>query len=366
MSSDLGKNIRLSVFGQSHGQMIGAVIDGLPCGVEIDTEALQQFVDRRAPGRAAHSTARRESDKINIVSGLYKGKTCGAPLALLIANSDAHSADYEQLKNIPRPGHADHTAALRYGGSNDPRGGGHFSGRLTAPITATGGICLQILAKMGINVGAHIAAIGGVEDMAVDSMKLDEKKLRAVAAKSFPVFDDKAGEAMNSRILAAAEKQDSTGGIIEVFALGVPAGIGSPMFGGVENRLAAAVFGIPGVKGVEFGSGFGAANMCGSSNNDAFCLKENAVVTKSNSHGGILGGITSGMPLVMRVAIKPTPSIGCTQYTLNTETGAMEELNIQGRHDPCIVPRAVPCLEAVTGFVLLDMMLDGEYKTAEK
>lgn len=363
MSSSYGKNLRISIFGQSHGQMIGAVIDGLPVGEEIDLSALQKFVDRRSPGRDEYSTARQERDRVEIVSGLYQGKTCGAPLCLLIANSDTRSHDYEQFRDIPRPGHADYSAKVRYHEYNDPRGGGHFSGRLTAPLTAAGGICLQILARRGITVGAHLWSIGGEKDAPIADNCLNPQLLMDFSVKDFPVFDNAAGERMQQEIRSAKEAGDSVGGVIEVFAIGVPAGLGSPMFDGVENRISAAMFAIPAVKGIEFGSGFAAANMHGSEHNDAFYFVDGRITTMSNHHGGILGGITSGMPLIFRAAIKPTPSISQPQATLNTKTMAQTQLAIKGRHDPCIVQRALPCLEAVTGFVLLDLLLDSEYQS---
>lgn len=362
MSSNYGRNLRLSVFGQSHGAMIGAVIDGLPVGEEINIDELQQFVERRSPGRDEYSTSRKEPDMVEIVSGLHQGKTCGAPLCLIIANSDTRSADYEQLRSIPRPAHADYTAKIRYHGYNDPRGGGHFSGRLTAPLTAAGAICLQILKRRGINVAAHLSSIGNEQDTPIADSSLNLALLSSLTAKTFPTVDDAAGERMQQAIRQAKEAGDSLGGCIEVFALGVPAGLGSPMFDGVENRLAAALFAIPAVKGVEFGSGFGAASMYGSEHNDAFCFDGSHIGTKTNHHGGILGGITSGMPIIVRAAIKPTPSISRPQQTLNMDTMKESQLAIKGRHDPCIAQRAVPCLEAVTGFVLLDLLMDADYQ----
>lgn len=362
MSSNFGKNVHLSIFGQSHGTMIGAVIDGLPVGEEIDLDALQRFMERRAPGRDEYATARREADRIEIVSGLYQGKTCGAPLCLLIANADSRSADYRQLRDIPRPAHADYTAQLRYQHYNDPRGGGHFSGRLTAPLTAAGAICLQLLERREISVGAHLQSIGTEQDAVLADDALTPQLLRSLAGQKFPTWDKEAGERMQRLIRDAAADGDSVGGVIELIALGVPAGLGSPMFDGVENRLAAALFAVPAVKGIEFGSGFAAAAMRGSEHNDPFYLDGAQIATKTNHHGGVLGGITSGMPLIVRAAVKPTPSIGRPQLTLDMESMKPTQLEIKGRHDPCIVQRALPCMEAVTGLVLLDLLLDGEYQ----
>ncbi len=361
MSSEFGKNLRISIFGESHGAAIGAVVDGLPVGEPVDLDALAGFLARRAPGRSAVSTARREADAVRVLSGLYQGRTSGAPLCLVIENGDTRSRDYEKLKNIPRPAHADYSATVRYHGFADPRGGGHFSGRLTAPLCAAGGVCLQILARRGVAIGAHIARCAGISDAPVDSAALTAEQLAAIAAKPFPVFDSAAGARMQEAILAARAEGDSVGGVIEAFALGLPAGLGSPMFGGVENRLAQAIFGIPAVRGVEFGAGFGAAELRGSENNDAFALSGGAVRTETNRHGGVLGGITTGMPLVVRTAIKPTPSIARAQRTLDFASGEQTELVIEGRHDPCIAQRAVPCVEAAAAAVLLDLMLDGEY-----
>lgn len=361
MSSEFGKNLRVSIFGESHGAAIGVVVDGLPVGETVDLDALAAFLARRAPGRNAMSTTRKETDAVRVLSGLYQGKTSGAPLCMIIENKDAHSSDYEKLKHIPRPAHADYSASVRYHGFSDPNGGGHFSGRLTVPLCAAGGICLQILSRKGITIGGHLSRCAGVEDMPVNSLQLTAEQLAAAAKRPIPVFDENVGARMQEAVQAAKKEGDSVGGVIEVFALGLPAGLGSPMFGGVENRLAQAVFGIPAIRGVEFGAGFGAADLRGSQNNDAFVLQGGAVRTKTNRHGGVLGGITTGMPLVMRAAVKPTPSIAQGQETLDHQSGKQTTLIIGGRHDPCIAQRAVPCVEAAVAAVLLDLMLDGEY-----
>ena len=362
MSSEFGHLLKISVFGQSHGKAIGVVVDGLPAGEAIDLDELQAFLDRRKPGKNRLSTARKEADAPTFLSGLENGKTCGAPLCAVIENGDQHSGDYAGLTDTPRPGHADYTAAIKWGGQADMRGGGHFSGRLTAPLCIAGGIAKQILARRGIHVGAHLAEVAGIAD---DPFPLHPtaELFEKLAAKDFPVLDDGAGERMQQAILAAREELDSVGGIVECAAIGLPAGLGDPMFDGVENRLAAALFGIPAVKGVEFGAGFAAARSRGSENNDAFSVADGAVVTDTNHAGGILGGITNGMPILLRTAMKPTPSIARAQKTVRLSQMEEIPLEIRGRHDPCIAHRAVPVVEAVTAAVLLDLLLEGNHGT---
>ncbi|WP_443663914.1 chorismate synthase [Dysosmobacter sp.] len=362
MSSEFGHLLKISVFGQSHGKAIGVVVDGLPAGEAIDLDELQAFLDRRKPGKNRLSTARKESDAPTFLSGLENGKTCGAPLCAVIENGDQHSGDYAGLTDTPRPGHADYTAAVKWGGQADMRGGGHFSGRLTAPLCIAGGIAKQILARRGIHVGAHLSEVAGIAD---DPFPLHPtaELFEKLAAKDFPVLDDGAGERMQQAILAAREELDSVGGIVECAAIGLPAGLGDPMFDGVENRLAAALFGIPAVKGVEFGAGFAAARSRGSENNDAFSVQNGAVVTDTNHAGGILGGITNGMPILLRTAMKPTPSIARAQKTVRLSQMEEIPLEIRGRHDPCIAHRAVPVVEAVTAAVLLDLLLEGNHGT---
>lgn len=357
MSSQFGKKLKITVFGQSHGKGIGVTAEGLPSGEKIDREELMAFMSRRAPGQSNLTTARREKDEPKFLSGLENDTTCGFPLCAVIENTDTRSGDYAGLTKTPRPGHADYTALLRYGDSVDMRGGGHFSGRLTAPLCIVGGIAKQILTRRGIYVGAHIKAIAGVEDK---SFPLNPTKelFEAVANKSLAVIDDKAGEQMGAEIEKASAELDSVGGIVECAVIGMPAGIGSPMFDGIENRIAQAVFGIPAVKGVEFGVGFKAAEMRGSENNDAFAVKDGKIVTETNNSGGILGGISNGMPIVVRAAFKPTPSIAKIQQTVDVNTLETTTLEIKGRHDPCIVVRAVPVLEAVVATVILDMLME--------
>ena len=362
MSSEFGNILRVSVFGQSHGKAVGVVVDGLPAGEAIDLEELQRFLDRRRPGTGPLSTARKETDVPEFLSGLEGGKTCGAPLCAVIKNADQHSKDYGELADKPRPGHADFTAWAKWGGHADMRGGGHFSGRLTAPLCVAGGIAKQILARRGIFVGAHLASVAGICDRPFP-LHPTAALFEEVAAKPFPVLDEAAGERMRAAILEAKNDLDSVGGVIECAAAGLPAGLGDPMFGGVENRLAAALFGIPAVKGVEFGEGFRAAELRGSENNDPFTVEDGEIRAERNRAGGILGGITTGMPLVLRAAVKPTPSIGRPQKTVRLSAMEAAELTVHGRHDPCVAHRAVPVAEAVTAAVLLDMLLEGNHGT---
>ena len=358
MSSELGNNFRVSIFGQSHAEAIGVSIDGLPAGERVDLEELNAFLQRRAPGRLDISTPRREEDRPRILCGLLDGHTCGAPLAAVIENTNTRSGDYEQLKDVPRPGHADYTAQVRYQGFQDVRGGGHFSGRLTAPLCIAGGICLQILRRRGVDIAAHIASIWNCEDRPFRDMGEDEETLERLRRAPFPVLEQKAGERMRRAILDTRSQGDSLGGVVECIIQGLPAGLGGGMFGGMDSRLAAAVFGIPAVKGLEFGAGFQAARMRGSENNDPFCVEQGRITGKSNHAGGILGGITTGLPLVFRAAVKPTPSIAREQDSVSLSKKTYEKLVVHGRHDPCIVPRAVPVMEAVAAIVALDALLD--------
>lgn len=349
--SQYGEHLRLTIFGQSHAPAIGMTLEGLPAGEAIDMAALQSFLDRRAPGRNAWSTPRREADAPEFLSGLVGNVTCGAPLTAIIRNTNTRSGDYDGLAALPRPGHADYTARVKYGDSADFAGGGPFSGRLTAPLCIAGGICLQLLAKRGVTVISRIVSIGDVTD---------ESPLTAsTAEKEFPVADDGKGEAMRAVIAAAKVDGDSVGGVIECAVLGLPAGLGGPLFDGMEGRIASIVFGIPAVKGIEFGAGFGAARLRGSENNDPFTVENGEIRTVTNHCGGILGGITNGMPLTFRTAFKPTPSIAKPQQSVDLNTMTVKTLHIVGRHDPCIVPRAVPCIEAAAAVAVYDALLGG-------
>ena len=354
----LGNKLKVTIFGQSHASAIGCVVDGLPAGFAPDLDRVSAFMARRAPGQNAWSTPRRESDAPEILSGLVEGRTCGAPVAMVIRNSDQHSTDYSGLKRTPRPSHADYTAMIKYGENYDIRGGGQFSGRLTAPLCFAGAFALQLLEQRGIAVAAHIGRIENTADTPPDFASVSREDLEALLRRPFPVFDDTAGMRMRQAIEKARMEQDSVGGVIRCFALGLPAGLGEPMFGGVENRLAAALFGIPAVRGVSFGTGFAAAGMRGSEHNDPFVMDGEAVTVRTNHAGGVLGGITSGMPLVVNVAVKPTASISRPQDTVDLATKENASLVIHGRHDPCIVPRAVPVVEAVAALTILDLVME--------
>ena len=358
MSNTYGKNIKISIFGQSHSPAIGVTIDGLPAGFRVDIDELIEFLQRRRPGQGRHTTARREPDEPEFLSGLTNGVTCGVPLTAIIRNTDARSSDYDQLRDIPRPSHADYTAYIKYGEARDARGGGSFSGRLTAPLCIAGGIVLQLLKQKNIHIAAHITQIGNTYDQAFDTVNVNEQELSALKTAAFPVLEKEAGERMLSAIEDARAAGDSLGGVIECAAVGVPAGTGEPMFEGIENRLAALLFGIPAVKGVEFGNGFSAAALRGSENNDSFIMIGDTVRTRTNNHGGVLGGIASGMPIIFRAAFKPTPSISMEQDSVSLSRREETRLSITGRHDPCIVPRAVPCVEAAAAVAIYDMLLD--------
>lgn len=353
MSSTYGEHLKLSIFGQSHGSAIGMTLDGIPAGLSVDTAKLQEFLNRRAPGQTDLSTPRKEADVPEFLCGIVDGHTCGAPITAIIRNTNAHSGDYDDLKDVPRPGHADYTAHVKYGGYQDASGGGHFSGRLTAPLCIAGGLCRQWLEKMGIRIGAHIDFLGGITDSAFDPIDPD---IRFINPR-FPVLSLQAGQAMRERITAVQAQGNSIGGEIECAVTGVPAGIGEPIFGGVENRIAQIIYGIPGVKSLEFGAGKQVAYNTGSRMNDDFKLDDGRIVTATNHCGGILGGITNGMPIVFRVAVKPTPSIAKLQKSVNLKTREEVELEIRGRHDPCIVPRAVPVVEAAAAIALYDLIL---------
>lgn len=360
MTATLGEKIKLTIFGESHGPGIGCVIDGLPPGFAIDLDAVKKEMQRRAPGKSPLATARNEKDAFIIESGFFEGRTTGTPLCVLIPNSDQHSGDYSKLKNVMRPGHADYSGKVKYNGFNDYRGGGHFSGRLTAPLVFMGAAAKQILAQRGIYVGAHIAAVAGVKDTPFNPLGVSADTFLELAQKTFPVLDDTAGEAMQEKILAAKQSCNSVGGVIECMAINLPAGIGAPFFDSLESRLAHALFSVPAVKGIEFGKGFALAQMTGSEANDQMYYDNGVVKTYTNNNGGITGGITNGMPVLFKAAVKPTPSIAKVQKTVDLSTERNTELVITGRHDPCIVQRAVPVIEGVAAWIILDMLLAGE------
>ncbi len=355
MSSTYGEMIKLSIFGQSHGPAIGMVLDGVPAGLPVDMDKLQEFLNRRAPGQHAYDTPRREEDKPEFLSGIVDGFTCGAPISAIIHNTNTHSKDYSELKDCPRPGHADYTAQVKYGGYQDVAGGGHFSGRLTAPLCIAGGLCKQWLEAKGIRIGAHISVIAGIADdpIYLDWVNPDLDSIGTV----FPVINPEAGEKMRKAIADARTDGDSVGGLIECVITGIPAGLGDPMFGGMESRIAQIVYGIPAVKGLEFGSGFTGSYLRGSQNNDSYVIEDGQIRTQRNYAGGILGGITNGMPLIFQAAIKPTPSISKPQQSISFTANENKIIEVKGRHDPCIVPRAVPVVEAAAAIATFDAYL---------
>lgn len=353
MSSTYGENLKLTIFGQSHGPAIGMTLDGIPAGLPVDFSKLQEFLNRRAPGQALWSTPRKEEDVPEFLAGILDGFTCGAPIAAVIPNKNTRSGDYDNLKDCPRPGHADYTAQVKYGGFQDAAGGGHFSGRLTAPLCIAGGLCKQWLEEMGIRIGAHILAVGDCGDRYFDTLDPELDAIR----RDFPTLEEDSAKAMLATIAQARESSDSVGGIVECAVVGLPAGIGEPMFGGIESRIAQIVYGIPAVKGVEFGMGFECACIPGSESNDPFVLDGDTVTCLENRAGGILGGISTGLPILFNAAFKATPSIALRQQTVNLRTRENTGIEIRGRHDPCIVPRAVPVVEAAAAIAIYDLIL---------
>lgn len=358
MSSLFNGGISVSLFGESHGKGIGVVLDNLPAGTELNLDKISEFMARRAPKKDGTSTMRSEKDIPEILSGLYEGRTTGTPLCAVIMNTDQHSKDYGNISHIARPAHADYTGYLRYNGANDPRGGGHFSGRITAPLVFAGAVCAQILESKGITTGAHIVSVKDVYDERFDPISITAEQLNAVKKRSFPALSDESEARMREVINTARESLDSVGGVVECAAVGFPAGIGSPMMDGLENTIARLVFAIPAVKGIEFGNGFECTRLFGSENNDEFTVTYGKITTLTNNHGGILGGISSGMPIIFRAAFKPTPSISRPQNSVDFKTLTNEELVIKGRHDPCVVARAVPCVEAAMNIALVSALME--------
>lgn len=356
MSSIWGRHFTVDIFGESHGPKIGAVINGLEPGTVLDFPQLRAFLDRRRAGSESWSTKRHEADDFELVSGYANGFSTGTPLCVLFHNTAQRSSDYDE--RINRPSHADFTGFVRYNGFNDPRGGGHFSGRLTAPLVFAGAVAAQVLAKKGIYAATHIRRIADVEDAAFNPMAVTPEQAEALAAMRFPLIDESKREAMEARIKAAASEGDSVGGIMECAVCGLPAGLGSPMFDTAESRLASLLFAVPAVKGVSFGAGFAMAQLRGSEANDAYAMKDGRVVTQTNHNGGVLGGITNGMPVVFEAVIKPTASISKPQQTVNLETMEEETIVVKGRHDACIVPRAATVIEAAAYICMLDLMTE--------
>jgi chorismate synthase len=353
----IGNNIRLSVFGESHSQAIGCVIDGLPAGIELDFDSINKEMARRAPGKDKASTPRKEADAPNVISGVLDGRTTGAPLAVIIENTNTKSGDYKNLEFVPRPSHSDYPAFVKFGGNNDIRGGGHFSARLTAPIVFAGAIAKQILAEKGIKIGAHIKKIGSVCDEGFDYNNISAGLLSSLNSKSFSVIDESAEEKMRAEIEKYRLEGNSVGGEIECAAIGLPVGIGGNIFDTVEGKISSFVFGVPAVKGIQFGLGFGFAEQNGAAVNDGYEIRDGRVCLLSNNNGGVLGGMTSGAPIVFSVAMKPTPSIATPQKSVNLKTMQNEELVVNGRHDPCVAVRAVPVIEAAAALAILDLII---------
>ena len=353
MSSTFGENLKLSIFGQSHGAAIGMTLDGIPAGLPVDFEKLQVFLNRRAPGQNDWSTPRKEEDRPEFLAGILDGYTCGAPIAAVIRNNNTKSKDYSNLYDIPRPGHADYTAQVKYGGFQDVAGGGHFSGRLTAPLCIAGGLCKQWLEEMGIRIGAHIVQIGFEK---VDGFNFLTPELDQIGT-TFPTLTQNDAAKFQSVIAKARSEGDSVGGRVECAITGLPAGIGEPMFGGVESRIAPVVYGIPAVKNIGFGLSDSFAIVAGSESNDAYTVEKGKIQTLTNHCGGILGGITNGMPVIFDVTFKPTPSISRQQQSISLSKGEVVPLEVKGRHDPCIVPRAVPVVEAAAAIAIYDLIL---------
>ena len=360
MSGIYGMNIKMSIYGESHGKAVGVVLDGLPPGLALDEEAIASEMARRAPGQSALTTARKESDAVEIQSGFFNGFTTGTPLCARIANSDQHSKDYSILKDKMRPGHGDYAGNVRYQGYNDYRGGGHFSARLTAPLVFAGAVAKQALAQYGITVGAHILRIHDIVEPSFNPLGESEATLKAIDSKAFPVINDAIGAQMQNCILTAKGVLNSVGGVIELMAINLPAGLGAPYFDSVESRLSQILFSVPAVKGIEFGEGFGFAQLTGAEANDQMHYEDGKVRCFTNHNGGITGGLTNGMPLLFRVAMKPTPSISREQKTVSLAEQSDTTLTIVGRHDPCIVQRAVPVIEAVTAWTLWDLLIEAK------
>ena len=356
MSSEYGENIKITLFGQSHAKAIGVVMDNIPAGVKLNMEEILKFMGRRAPGQNEFSTSRKEADIPEILSGVENGVTVGAPVCAVIYNTDQKSKDYSDIARNPRPSHADYPAFAKYGENHDIRGGGMFSGRLTAPLCFAGAVCKQLLAKKGIYVGAHIKSVADISDDLYDPVNITKETLEITSDRLFPVLNEEKGEMMKKAISQAKQELDSLGGIIECVVTGLDAGMGEPFFGSIEGRISRAMFAIPAVKGIEFGIGFEGTKLKGSQHNDPYRYENGKVVTVTNNNGGILGGLATGMPVVFSVAVKPTPSIGKEQDTVDITDKVNSKLSVNGRHDPCIVPRAVPCIEAAAAIAIYDMI----------
>ncbi|GAA0787768.1 chorismate synthase [Hathewaya limosa] len=361
MSSVWGNKLKLSIFGESHGEGIGVVIDGLPAGIKLDLDYINKEMQRRAPGKSKLATGRCESDLYNILSGYFDGKTTGTPLCATILNKDKRSKDYSKFKTHMRPSHGDYTGFLKYSGFNDYRGGGHFSGRITAPLVFAGAIAMQILEKhKKIFIGSHIKSIYTIEEEEFSLTDVTKEQLKNLRNSDFPVLCNEVGEKMKNEILKAKHDGDSVGGVVECTAINIEGGFGEPFFDSIESRLSHILFSIPAVKGIEFGKGFNISKLKGSNANDCYYINEGKILTKTNNNGGVLGGITNGMPLNFKVCIKPTPSISKVQNTVDISKMEQSQLVIEGRHDPCIVPRAIPVVESAVAITILDFILERE------
>lgn len=357
MSTVWGNKIKIAIFGESHSEAIGVVIDNLPAGETLDMDEIDREMARRAPNGGEFSTPRKEGDKVEILSGYFEGKTTGTPLCGIIRNTNTKSSDYSQLKSVFRPGHSDYGYYLKSGGNNDYRGGGHSSGRLTATLVFCGAICKQLLRQKGIEIGAHVKAIKDIEDKAFD-VNIDKDMLKKLGGEVLPLIDKSKFEPMRECILQARSEGDSVGGIIQCAVVGLDGGIGEPFFDSIESRLASLLFSVPAVKGVQFGKGYELTRMYGSEANDPFRYEDGKVVTSTNNNGGILGGLSTGMPVVFDVAVKPTPSIFKQQDTIDVSKKENTTLSLKGRHDSCIVVRAVPVIESVAAIAVYDLIKD--------
>ncbi len=356
MSGNWGKKINVSIFGESHGEAIGCVINGIPAGTKIDMDKIKKDMERRAPGRDKLSTTRKEGDEPIILSGVFNGVATGTPISMMIKNGDTKSKDYSKVKDIVRPSHGDYPGFVKYKGFNDYRGGGHFSGRITAPLVFAGSLAKLVLEEKGIFVGAHIKKIGSVKDDIFDTLNISEEIFSTIKANELPVINKNIINDIKEDVLKYKSKEDSIGGIIECGAIGLEAGIGDPFFDSLESTIAHLAFSVPAVKGIEFGLGFDFGESCGSKVNDEYWVENGKVKTLSNNNGGIIGGISNGMPVIFSVAIKPTPSISKTQKSVNIKTMENENIAIVGRHDPCIVQRAVVVIEAITALAIVELL----------
>jgi len=360
MSSTWGNNIKISIFGESHGKGIGIVIDGLPPGENINFDDVNLQLQRRRPGNSHLTTERKESDIPQIISGILNETTTGTPLCAVINNENANSADYYQQNFLLRPGHGDYTDYIRYQGFSDFRGGGHFSGRLTAPLVFAGAVCKQILKRKNISIGSHISSVCSIFDKPFDGVNIPSELLESLSREFLPLINKSKKSEIEDEILKAKSDGDSLGGTIECAIVGLPAGIGNPIFDNIESKISSLVFGIPGIKGIEFGNGFHSSAIKGSENNDSFIFKDGKIQTTTNNHGGILGGISSGMPIIFKTSFKPTPSISKPQKTINFKDNSYQEISTKGRHDPCIAIRGGPIVEGVAGIAILDLILSRE------